>query len=200
MVREVILDMSNINFKGNTLDVGINNYGIIYNILKQTESEISVDYYVENFNGEYRNQYDNGVLFFSLSQLHKNEVEDVIKNIWSNVRFGGNLYIWDREKQKKETVNDKVKVLMTGNKEKEFEFIDNSISNEFTIDSSKKILEKYFEIEETKVCDKIIFIKGIKRGSIKNENTANSNKLKVHSQQSSSEVPEGIYKGFRFPR
>ena len=43
MVREVILDMSNINFKGNTLDVGINNYGIIYNILKQTESEISVD-------------------------------------------------------------------------------------------------------------------------------------------------------------
>ena len=49
MVREVILDMSNINFKGNTLDVGINNYGIIYNILKQTESEISVDYYVENF-------------------------------------------------------------------------------------------------------------------------------------------------------
>ena len=145
MVREVILDMSNINFKGNTLDVGINNYGIIYNILKQTESEISVDYYVENFNGEYRNQYDNGVLFFSLSQLHKNEVEDVVKNIWSNVRFGGNLYIWDREKQKKETVNDKVKVLMTGNKEKEFEFIDNSISNEFTVDSSKKILEKYFE-------------------------------------------------------
>ncbi len=101
MVREVILDMSNINFKGNTLDVGINNYGIIYNILKQTESEISVDYYVENFNGEYRNQYDNGVLFFSLSQLHKNEVEDVVKNIWSNVRFGGNLYIWDREKQKR---------------------------------------------------------------------------------------------------
>lgn len=49
MVREVILDMSNINFKGNTLDVGINNYGIIYNILKQTESEISVDYYVESF-------------------------------------------------------------------------------------------------------------------------------------------------------
>ncbi|EGT3617626.1 hypothetical protein FHH43_15580 [Clostridium perfringens] len=200
MVREVILDMSNINFKGNTLDVGINNYGIIYNILKQTENEISVDYYVENFNEDYRNQYDNGVLFFSLSQLDKNEIENVVKNIWSNVRFGGNIYVWDREKQKRETVNDRIKVLMPKEKEKEIEFIDNSISSEFTIDSSKKVLEKYFEIQETKVCDKIIFIKGIKRGSIKNEDTANSNKLQIHSQQSSSEVSEGIYKGFKFPR
>ncbi|HHD2751449.1 TPA: hypothetical protein ACOTG0_000191 [Clostridium perfringens] len=200
MIREVVLDMSNINFKGNTLDVGINNYGIIYNILKQTKNEISVDYYVENFSEEYRNQYDNGVLFFSLSQLDKSETENVIKNIWSNVRFGGNIYIWDREKKRRETVNDKIKVLMPNENEKEIEFIDNSISSEFTINSSKKVLEKYFEIQETKVCDKIIFIKGIKRGSIKNEDTANSNKLQVHSQQSSSEVPEGIYKGFRFPR
>lgn len=200
MIREVVLDMSNINFKGNTLDVGINNYGIIYNILKQTKNEISVDYYIENFNEEYRNQYDNGVLFFSLSQLDKSETENVIKNIWSNVRFGGNIYIWDREKKRRETVNDKIKVLMPNENEKEIEFIDNSISSEFTINSSKKVLEKYFEIQETKVCDKIIFIKGIKRGSIKNEDTANSNKLQVHSQQSSSEVPEGIYKGFRFPR
>lgn len=200
MIREVVLDMSNINFKGNTLDVGINNYGIIYNILKQTKNEISVDYYIENFNEEYRNQYDNGVLFFSLSQLDKSETENVVKNIWSNVRFGGNIYIWDREKKRRETVNDKIKVLMPNENEKEIEFIDNSISSEFTINSSKKVLEKYFEIQETKVCDKIIFIKGIKRGSIKNEDTANSNKLQVHSQQSSSEVPEGIYKGFRFPR
>ncbi|ELC8441527.1 hypothetical protein QYB59_000527 [Clostridium perfringens] len=200
MIREVVLDMSNINFKGNTLDVGINNYGIIYNILKQTKNEISVDYYIENFSEEYRNQYDNGVLFFSLSQLDKSETENVIKNIWSNVRFGGNIYIWDREKKRRETVNDKIKVLMPNENEKEIEFIDNSISSEFTINSSKKVLEKYFEIQETKVCDKIIFIKGIKRGSIKNEDTANSNKLQVHSQQSSSEVPEGIYKGFRFPR
>lgn len=200
MTREVVLDMSNINFKGNTLDVGINNYGIIYNILKQTKNEISVDYYIENFSDEYRNQYDNGVLFFSLSQLDKSETENVVKNIWSNVRFGGNIYIWDREKKRRETVNDKIKVLMPNENEKEIEFIDNSISSEFTINSSKKVLEKYFEIQETKVCDKIIFIKGIKRGSIKNEDTANSNKLQVHSQQSSSEVPEGIYKGFRFPR
>ncbi len=50
-------------------------------------------------------------------------------------------YIYGIEKSKKETVNDKVKVLMTGNKEKEFEFIDNSISNEFTVDSSKKYLK-----------------------------------------------------------
>lgn len=200
MVREVNLDMRNISFKGNTLDVGIDNYGIIYNILKQTDDEISVDYYIENLEEEYRNQYDNGVLFFSLSKLSKNEAEEVLKKIWTSVRFGGKLYIWDREKQKKETVKDKVKVLMAGNKEKEFEFIDNSISKEFTIDTSKKVLEKYFEIEETKVCDKIIFIKGIKRGSINYENTANSDKLKIHSQQSSGEISKGLYKGFRFPR
>ncbi|WP_430485775.1 hypothetical protein [Clostridium sp. B9] len=192
--------MSNINFKGNTLDVGINNYGIIYNILKETEDEISVDYYIEDFNEEYRNQYDNGVLFFSLSQIDKREVESVIKNLWNNVRFGGNLYLWDREKNKKETINDKINILMPNGKEKEIVFVDNSISSEFTIDSSKKILEKYFEIQETKVCDKIIFMKAIKRGSIKNEDTTDSNKLEVYSQQSSGEIPKGVYKGFRFPR
>lgn len=200
MFREIDLDMSNINFKGNTLDVGINNYGIIYNILKETEDEISVDYYVEDFDEEYRNQYDNGVLFFSLSQIDKKEIETVIKNLWNNVRFGGNLYLWDREKNKRETVNDKINVLMPNGKEKEIVFVDNSISSEFTINTSKKILEKYFEIQETKVCDKIIFMKAIKRGSIKNEDTTDSNKFEVHSQQSSSEVPKGLYKGFRFPR
>lgn len=200
MIREVMLDMSNINFKGNTLDVGIDNYGIIYNILKQTEDEISVDYYVEDFNDEYRNQYDNGVLFFSLSQINKKNMDDVLKNIWNNIRFGGNLYLWDREKNKKETVNDKINVIMPNGEEKEIKFIDNSISSEFNIENTKKTLEKYFEIQETRVCDKILFMKAIKRGSIKDEDTTDSNKLKVHSQQLSSEVSESIHKGFRFPR
>lgn len=200
MIREVVLDMSNINLKGNTLDVGIDNYGVIYNILKQTEDEISVDYYMEDFDREYKNQYDNGILFFSLSQINKKNLDEVVKNLWDNVRFGGSLYLWDREKNKKETVNDNIKVIMPNREEKEINFIDNSISSEFTVENTKKILEKYFEIQETKVCDKIIFMKAIKRGSIKDEDTTDSNKLQVHSQQSSSEVFEGIYKGFRFPR
>lgn len=200
MIREVVLDMSDINLKGNTLDVGIDNYGVIYNILKQTEDEISVDYYVEDFDREYKNQYDNGILFFSLSQINKKNLDEVVKNLWDNVRFGGSLYLWDREKNKKETVNDNIKVIMPNMEEKEINFIDNSISSEFTVENTKKTLEKYFEIQETKVCDKIIFMKAIKRGSIKDEDTTDRNKLQVHSQQSSSEVSEGIYKGFRFPR
>lgn len=201
MEKNLTIDMRNVRFKGNTLDVGNDNYGIIYNILKNIEDEISVDYYIEDLENEYTNKYDNGVLFFSLSQLsNKAERDKVLKTIWKNLRFGGSLYIWDREKKQKEIVNDKIKVLMDKGKEKEFIFSNMSPFTEFTIYSTQKILEKYFEIQETRVCDKIIFVKAIKRGSIQNESVTNSNKLKVYSQQSSSEVLKGIYKGFKFPR
>ncbi|MPQ42829.1 hypothetical protein [Clostridium tarantellae] len=193
------LDMSNICFKGSTLDVGNDNYGVIYNILKNYSDEISVDYYEDNLEENYK--YDNGVMFFSLSQISSNlEKEKIIEEIWYNLKFGGILYIWDREKKQKEIAKDKINVLLPNGRKKEFNFNNLSPFIDFTENTLEKVLEKYFEIQETKVCDKIIYIKAIRRGSIKDENTINSSKFKIYSQQFSSEIFKSIYKGLKFPR
>ena len=200
-VSNLTIDMKEVCFKGNTLDVGNDNYGIIYNILKSTEDEVSVDYYVENIENGNMDLYDNGVLFFSLSQVSsRNERDEIIKEIWKNLRFGGTIYIWDREKKSKELVNDNIKVLMPDGNDREFKFSNLSPLSEFGFFNFQKTLEKYFEIQEGRICDRIIYIKAIKRGSVKDENTINSSKLKVHPQQFGCEVLKSIYKGLKFPR
>ena len=68
-MSNLVINMKDVKFGGNTLDVGNDNYGVIYNILKGEEDEISVDYYSEDLSNQYKNFYDNGVTFFSLSQL-----------------------------------------------------------------------------------------------------------------------------------
>lgn len=196
-----IVNMRDVSFKGSTLDVGNDNYGIIYNILKNEDDEICVDYYVEGEHDNIDNTYDNGVLFFSLSSFSsKNEREEIIRDVWKKLKLGGSLYIWDREKNSKEIIDEKITVLMPKGKEKEFQFKNNSIFAEFKIFNFQKSLEKYFEIQEGGIYDKIIYIKAIKRGSVKDESFTNSSKFKVHSQQSSSEILKSIYKGLGISR
>ena len=43
-MSNLVINMKDVKFGGNTLDVGNDNYGVIYNILKGEEDEISVDY------------------------------------------------------------------------------------------------------------------------------------------------------------
>lgn len=63
-MSNLVINMKDVKFGGNTLDVGNDNYGVIYNILKGEEDEISVDYYSEDLSNQYKNFYDNGVTFF----------------------------------------------------------------------------------------------------------------------------------------
>ena len=122
-MSNLVINMKDVKFGGNTLDVGNDNYGVIYNILKGEEDEISVDYYSEDLSNQYKNFYDNGVTFFSLSQLAtKGERDMVLKEIWQNLKVGGNLYIWDREKRVKEIIKDNINVLMPDGTTKEFKF------------------------------------------------------------------------------
>ena len=196
-MSNLVINMKDVKFGGNTLDVGNDNYGVIYNILKGEEDEISVDYYSEDLSNQYKNFYDNGVTFFSLSQLAtKGERDMVLKEIWQNLKVGGNLYIWDREKRVKEIIKDNINVLMPDGTTKEFKFSNINPLAEFGFFN----FQKYFEIQEGRICDKIIYIKAKKRGIINNEDTINGDKFKVHPQQSSSEIFKSIHKGFKFSR
>lgn len=199
-MSNLFINMRDIELKGNTLDVGNDNHGIIYNIIKE-DDELSVDYYSEDLNNVYKNFYDNGVTFFSLSQLKtKSECDMVLREIWENLKADGLLYIWDREKKVKEIIRDNINVLMPDGTTKKFKYSNINPLTEFTIFNFQETLEKYFKIQEGIICDKIIYIKAKKRGIIENENTTNGDKLKVHSQQFGGEIFKSLHKGFKFSR
>jgi hypothetical protein len=203
MVRRINLDMSQVEFKGDVLDIGRENYGIIYNLLKHNEDEISVDYILnESYEYEIKEEmYDTAVIFFSLSNMwNVNERKKLLFQVWKRLKEQGELYIWDYDKRQKEVVNQTISVKFPNNKNRSFIFKNKNPFCEFSLESAKKILEKYYEIEETRVCDRIIFLKAIRKGNVKDEGAINSSKLKIYSQQLSGEIFKGIHKGFRLPR
>ena len=73
--------------------------------------------------------------------------------------------------------NNKIKVILPTEKHREFTFKNLNILSNNSVDEIKKILEKYFEIEETKVYEDVFFIRG-KKLTLKEEveeNTINEN-------------------------
>ncbi|GIM29546.1 hypothetical protein CPJCM30710_22120 [Clostridium polyendosporum] len=174
---EYILDMKDIEFDGDVLDIGKENHGVIYNLTKNSDDEICIDY-VDILNTEKSNDFKTGVFFFTLSKIWRNsERRELIKEVWEHIGDEGLLYIWDIEKRSKEIINIDIKVLMPKDKTKTFSYKDFNPINECTTELLKKILENYFEIEETKFWDKIYFIKAKKRGRTLDESVINSGKF-----------------------
>jgi hypothetical protein len=69
--KEIFINMQHEIFTGNILDIGMDNYGIIYNLYKQYNEEAAIDYvngkdekiYIE------KGDYDSCVMLFSLNKL-----------------------------------------------------------------------------------------------------------------------------------
>ncbi len=71
IIKEIVINMENEIFRGNLLDVGTDNYGIIYNIYKQYNEDSNLQYIngaeeKENIKEGY---YDNCILLFSFSNI-----------------------------------------------------------------------------------------------------------------------------------
>lgn len=96
--------MENEIFRGNLLDVGTDNYGIIYNIYKQYNEDSNLEYIngaeeKENIKEGY---YDNCILLFSFSNIFfKKNRMSLIRDIYRYLKEGGNVYIWDIDKKLK---------------------------------------------------------------------------------------------------
>ncbi|SHI86913.1 hypothetical protein SAMN02745163_00897 [Clostridium cavendishii DSM 21758] len=199
-MRATKIDMRNVNFKGNVLDIGSENYGVIYNLIKEDECEISVDYLINDISkeSEHYMMYETAVIFFSLSKLWNNfERKKLLFETWQTLKKGGELHIWDYEKNTKEIINENITVTLKNDKIKKFNYSNKNPFCEFSLETSKKILEKYYEIEETSLCSGIIYLKAKRKGILKDESIANSHKFKIHSQQPSIEVFKGIYQGIK---
>ena len=70
MGKTIIINLEKVNINGDVLDVGENNLGIIYNLTKEVQEEMSLDYVNDETKVELRNSaYDACTFFFELNNL-----------------------------------------------------------------------------------------------------------------------------------
>ncbi|MDZ7542718.1 hypothetical protein GNF83_16285, partial [Clostridium perfringens] len=156
MGKTILLNFSDLNLNGDILDVG-ESFGVIYNISKDVMDEISVDYVgAENSNTLKEEDYDTCTMFFHLSKLWNNSSRlKLIEEVTKYIKIGGSIYIWDINKEIKSIVNNKIMTVLPSGKVREFEFKNLNPLIKSDMEENKKFLEKYYEIEETKLWEDI---------------------------------------------
>ena len=163
MGKTIILNLSGVKLTGDVLDVG-ESYGVIYNLSKDTIDEVSVDMLKgtideKNTYGE----YDTCTVFFYLSSIWRDSNKfNLIKEASKLVKVGGEIYIWDINKEIGEVSNNKVMAVLPSGKTKEFEFKNLNPLSKSNIDDTKKMLSNIYDIKEEKVWEDIFFIRAEK--------------------------------------
>ncbi|MEG0296460.1 MAG: hypothetical protein RR620_07040 [Clostridium sp.] len=160
MGKTIILNLTDIELKGNILDVG-ESYGVIYNMSKEIDDEISIDTIISEGEGVVtQERYDSCTVFFYLSSIWSMATRySLLKDVSKYIRKGGSIYIWDVNKDVGEMVSNKIRVLLPSSKVKEFEFKNLNPISKSASDETKIMLEKNFRITETKEWEDVYFIK-----------------------------------------
>lgn len=161
MGKTIILNLSDIELKGDVLDVG-ESYGVIYNMTKEISDEVSVDMIVSEGEEEVPiEKYDSCTVFFYLSSIWSMSTRYALLNdVAKYIKKGGNIYLWDVNKDVGEVISNKIRVLLPSNDIKEFEFRNLNPVSKSSSDETKIMLEKNYIIDETKEWEHIYFIKG----------------------------------------
>ena len=162
MGKTIVLNLNHINIKGDVLDVG-ESFGVIYNIAKDIDDEVSVDY-IEEENSELLKErsYDNCTIFFALSNIWGDYQREKLLQISRSIKSGGSIYIWDINKEVGKLFNNKIRVILPSEKIKEFQFKNLNPMISSSIEETRKILSGQFGIEEEKVWEDIYYIKARK--------------------------------------
>ncbi|MGG7178648.1 hypothetical protein ACQPU1_13690 [Clostridium paraputrificum] len=164
MGKTLIINMNDVHIEGDILDLSGENTGVIYNMSKEVEEEVAIDYVSEESKYELKERkYDACTFFFNLNNIWGGRrKESIIREVSSYLKEEGSIYIWDVNKERGKIIDNKVKVLLPNEKVKEVEFKNYNPLITCTFEEVKKILEKYYKIEETKVWEDIFFIKGVR--------------------------------------
>lgn len=163
MGKTIILNLSGVKLLGDVLDVG-ESYGVIYNISKDTIDEVCVDLLEGSIDEKgIQGEYDVCTIFFYLSNLWRESARvQLINEVSKLIKVGGEIYIWDINKEMGEVSNNKVMAVLPSGKIKEFEFKNLNPISTSNIDNTKKMLENMYSIKEEKLWEDIFFIKGEK--------------------------------------
>ncbi|MPM29216.1 hypothetical protein SDC9_75756 [bioreactor metagenome] len=154
-------------FRGNILDVGLDNNGVIYNVYKYHDEDLDVDYLEgrENTRSMRSDYYDSCILFFSLHNIvNGREKKKLFEHISECLKNNGYVYIWDIDKKPLQTFRGNIKVSLPDKTLKDFKI---NCLNPFTNNSKEKIinvLKEFFEVLDIKYSDNIFSIVCKKRG------------------------------------
>ncbi|MDP4177464.1 MAG: class I SAM-dependent methyltransferase [Bacillota bacterium] len=176
MSEEVFINMEREVFKGNVLDVGFENYGVIYSLCKQGEDEIAIEY----ISGKGETQsikekvYDSCILLFSLNYVWlKMNKRSLIKFICRFIKEDGIIYLWDIDKGYGKIFNKKIKIVLPDKKVKIIEIKEMNILKDSSKNTVVNILRQYFDIIDVKSSDNVYFIKGRRKGRESSEDKLN---------------------------
>ncbi|MEG2291206.1 MAG: hypothetical protein RSC24_14625 [Clostridium sp.] len=172
MGKTMILNLADVKLSGDVLDVG-ESFGVIYNLYADAEDEVAVDCIgSENSHLLTGEDYDTCTIFFHLSSMWSmNSRIKLIEEATKYLKVGGQIYIWDINKEVGKVSNNKINALLPSGKIKEFEFKNLNPLCKSDIEDTKIMLEKYYKIEETKLWEEIYYIKAKKNKGI-NENSS----------------------------
>ncbi|MDT8715215.1 hypothetical protein IAI10_00775 [Clostridium sp. 19966] len=173
----VEIDMNEIVIKGDIIDIGDENYGVIYNLCRETEEtskdEIAVEYLCkEDEDIIISESYDVVSLFFSIGKLNtlssrKRFIESALKYLKSR----GEIMIWDIKKPRGCIINLNITTKLPNNKTKKIKIRKLNPFVSITAENTKRIIENYFDIVDTKENDEIFYIRAKRKEKINIEST-----------------------------
>ncbi|WP_242947049.1 hypothetical protein [Clostridium haemolyticum] len=86
-----------------------------------------------------------------------------MKKIYDYLKEDGIVYIWDIDKGYGRIFNNKIKVTMLNDVEKEINFKEFNILKNSSLNSIKDVLNNFFDIIESRCLNRVYYIKARKR-------------------------------------
>lgn len=175
--NRVEIDMNEIKIKGDIIDIGDDNCGIIYNLCRQVENsaedEIAVEYLSkEDEDIVISDSYDLASLFFTLGKINKlSSRKKFIGNALIYLRSFGEIMIWDVKKPRGCMINLDITVRLPNNMIKRLNIKRKNLLSNITVENTKKIIEDKFEIVDIKENQEIFYIRARRKENINIENT-----------------------------
>jgi hypothetical protein len=167
--EEVAISLASEDLKGDILDVGLDNYGVIYNLCKNASESISVEYLDKGTLDkaeleEQRDIYDTAVFFFTLGKIYslKNR-KKILRDVSNYLKEDGEVIIWDIDKTKLKAVNLKLKIMMPDRVIKKITIKDYNMMNDTSQEKVFKLLKPIYDIVGLKSYNNIYCIRARKK-------------------------------------
>ncbi|WP_087877521.1 hypothetical protein [Clostridium autoethanogenum] len=167
--KDIFINMEKEIFKGNLLDIGMDNQGIIYNIYKEFNDNVNVEYVSGKEEGKNikEDYYDNCILLFSFNKLWvKFKKKNFIKDIYNHLAKNGTIHIWDIDKGYGKIFYADIKILIPEGKLRKIKIRDFNILKDNSKESTLRLLDNYFKILECRNSDGLYYIKAEKKNLV----------------------------------
>lgn len=190
MRKEIFINLEKEVFRGNILDIGLDNYGIVYNIYKQYHDNINVEYISGKEEKESLKEgfYDSCILFFSFSSIWlRINKRKFIRDIYRYLSKDGLLYIWDIDKGYTKIFNATVKIVIPERKLRQIKLRDLNILKDTSKVNTIRMLEEHFSIIDAKSSDGIYYIKA-KKKALEKKNTGDKIREKEIEEKNENSV------------